>query len=278
MSGVAVTAAGLLVLAAVLLVARPGPRRRLTCLAATPRVVRFWTARGRRAAGRAVDARGTGGYSGADRSAGPGQVIGAVDRSMLVRGAAPILVGLAVAVLSGGWWGLLAGALAALGVRCVVRRMPSSAISRQRDAAAAELPYAVDLLAAVLKSGAPLDRALAVVGGAVGGPLGERFARVGRALRLGVAGEPGWRALEDVVGAERLVPAAIRAADSGAALAAACARCAADLREGREARAEAAAQQAGVWVVLPLGFCFLPAFVLVGVVPIVLGVLDELLA
>ena len=118
---------------------------------------------------------------------------------------------------------------------------------------------------------------MAVVGAAVSGPLGERLVRVGRALRLGVAGEAGWRALDDVVGAERFVPAAVRAADSGAALAAACARCAADLREGREARAEAAAHRAAVWVVLPLGFCFLPAFVLIGVVPIVLGVLDDLL-
>ena len=46
-------------------------------------------------------------------------------------------------------------------------------------------------------------------------------------------------------------------------------------REQREARVDAAAQRAGVLVVLPLGLCFLPAFVLVGVVPILLGVLDD---
>jgi pilus assembly protein TadC len=34
--------------------------------------------------------------------------------------------------------------------------------------------------------------------------------------------------------------------------------------------------RASVWVVLPLGLCFLPAFVLVGVVPIVMGLLHTL--
>ena len=70
---------------------------------------------------------------------------------------------------------------------------------------------------------------------------------------------------------------AVRASESGAALAGACARFAAEQRAGHEAAAEAAARRAGVLVVLPLGCCFLPAFVLLGVVPIVLGVLDGVL-
>jgi len=250
MNGLAVASSGALVLAAVLLV-RDGatPRRRL---------VRMTSGRRR-------------GRGGPIRSRGPEW------RAQLPRRLAPPLVGLATATVVGGWVGLVAGALVGLGVARVVRKLPSPAVGRERDAAAAELPYAVDLLAAVLRSGAPLDGAVAAVATAVGGPLGKRLGEVGRALRLGVVGEAGWQALADVPGAEGFVPAAVRAADSGAALAAACGRCAAELRERREARAEAAAQRAGVWIVLPLGFCFLPAFVLVGVVPIVLGVLDDLL-
>ncbi|EXG79291.1 Flp pilus assembly protein TadB [Cryptosporangium arvum DSM 44712] len=254
-------AAGSMLLIVAFLVARPTARRRLK------RSTRVGAADG--SAGEGVV--GSGVHPGA--SGGPAGSGG----SVALRWVVPCSVGLAVAGLVGTWWGLIVGAAVGVGVHRLVRRMPSPAINREREAAAAELPYAVDLLAAVLKSGAPLDRAVAVVGAAIGGPLGERLALVGRALRLGVVGEPGWRALDDVPGAEGFVPAAVRAADSGAALAAACTRCAADLREGREARAEAAAHRAAVWVVLPLGFCFLPAFVLVGVVPIVLGVLDELL-
>jgi hypothetical protein len=41
-------------------------------------------------------------------------------------------------------------------------------------------------------------------------------------------------------------------------------------REVREA--EAAIRRAGVWVLAPLGACFLPAFVCLGVAPLVLGI------
>ncbi|WP_170323705.1 type II secretion system F family protein [Cryptosporangium phraense] len=192
----------------------------------------------------------------------------------MMQAGAPIGVGIVVALFVGGWVGLVLGAIAGVGGWYVVRRLPAVG---DGQAAAAELPYAIDLLAAVLKSGAPLDRAVSLVGSAVGGPLGERLEEVGRSLRLGVHGEAGWSALADVAGAAGFIPAAVRAAESGAALAAACVRCAADLREQREARVDAAAQRAGVLVVLPLGLCFLPAFVLVGVVPILLGVLDDVL-
>jgi len=42
-------------------------------------------------------------------------------------------------------------------------------------------------------------------------------------------------------------------------------------RRARQVAAQAAARRAGVLAVGPLGLCFLPAFVLVGVVPLVAG-------
>ena len=39
----------------------------------------------------------------------------------------------------------------------------------------------------------------------------------------------------------------------------------------------AAARTAGVLVVLPLGLCFLPAFVLAGLVPVVVAVVGDVL-
>jgi pilus assembly protein TadC len=47
---------------------------------------------------------------------------------------------------------------------------------------------------------------------------------------------------------------------------------AAECRAGQRTRAEAAVRRAGVWVLAPLGACFLPAFVCLGVVPMVLGI------
>jgi pilus assembly protein TadC len=48
------------------------------------------------------------------------------------------------------------------------------------------------------------------------------------------------------------------------------------LRSRRRAAAEHRVRQAAVWLVVPLGLCFLPAFVLVAVVPIVIGLFPSL--
>jgi pilus assembly protein TadC len=70
---------------------------------------------------------------------------------------------------------------------------------------------------------------------------------------------------------------ATRSAERGSALSRALEQQAVDLRAARAAAAEAAARKAGVLVVLPLGLCFLPAFLLAGVVPLVVSVLGDLL-
>ena len=49
------------------------------------------------------------------------------------------------------------------------------------------------------------------------------------------------------------------------------------LRTARLAAVEAAGQRAGVLLVLPLGLCFLPAFVLAGIVPVIVAVLGDVL-
>lgn len=270
MNGVALTVATALLLTAVLLlpVGRRRPGHRLTQL----QVIQ--AGRQRSAAARRL--------GGDERSASRDR---AEQRSWrggprwpwLLRGT-PVLVAAAGWALVGGWGGVVAAAATGAAAWWVIHRLPAPAATRDRRAAAAELPYGVDLLAAALRAGAPVDRALAVVGHALGGPLGRRFDQVGRALRLGVHGEDGWRALADVPGSAGVIAAAVRTAESGATLAAACARAATDLRERRDAEADAAAQRAGVLIVLPLGACFLPAFVLVGVVPILLGVLHDVLA
>jgi pilus assembly protein TadC len=147
----------------------------------------------------------------------------------------------------------------------------------ERAAVGTDLPIAVDLLAAALRAGAPPARAAEVVGAALGGPLGRRLIRVGTALRLGTRPDEAWVPLAGIAGADRLRQAATRSAHSGAALTGALARLADDLRAARATRAEAGAQRLGVLVVLPLGLCFLPAFLLTGVVPVVAAVLGDVL-
>lgn len=70
--------------------------------------------------------------------------------------------------------------------------------------------------------------------------------------------------------------AAARAAQSGAAVADELRRCAIRLRAVRRTAVRRRVQQVSVFVAVPLGLCFLPAFVCVAVVPTVVGLFPAL--
>ncbi|MFI7247862.1 type II secretion system F family protein [Micromonospora chalcea] len=187
------------------------------------------------------------------------------------------LAGLAVSVVVGGWTGLILGLLAGVAADRLLRRIEPRAARDRRLRETADLPLAADLLAAALRAGAPVDRSALAVAEALGGPLADRLGRVGRTLGLGGTATEAWAHLSCVAGAEPVVAAAVRSSNSGAALARALTRLADDLRAERSTAAEAAARRAGVLIVLPLGLCFLPAFILAGLVPVIVAVLGDVL-
>ena len=188
-----------------------------------------------------------------------------------------LAAGLAVAGFLGTWWGVLCGAGAAVAADRWLRRREPAQVRQERLVAAADLPLGADLLAAALRAGAPVDRAAAAVAEALDGPLGMRLGRTARSLRLGAEPAEAWAHLAGIAGADRLVAAAVRSSASGGALAGALGRVADDLRADRAVAVEAAAQRAGVLIVLPLGLCFLPAFLLAGLVPVLIAVLGDVL-
>jgi pilus assembly protein TadC len=188
-----------------------------------------------------------------------------------------VLGGFAVGVLVGGWPGLVAGPVAVALLDRYLGRLEPAQRRREREAAALDLPYAADLLAAALRAGLPTDRAVQEVADALGGPVGARLGRVAGSLSLGLAPAAAWQPVQDLPAGTRLTAAVARTADSGAALAGAFTRVADDLRTARLAQADAAAQRAGVLLVLPLGLCFLPAFIVAGVVPVIVAVLGDVL-
>ncbi|MFJ5540730.1 type II secretion system F family protein [Micromonospora chalcea] len=187
------------------------------------------------------------------------------------------VAGLAVSVVVGGWTGLILGLLAGVAADRLLRRIEPRAARDRRLRETADLPLAADLLAAALRAGAPVDRSALAVAEALGGPLADRLGRVGRTLGLGGTATEAWAHLSCVAGAEPVVAAAVRSSNSGAALARALTRLADDLRAERSTAAEAAARRAGVLIVLPLGLCFLPAFILAGLVPVIVAVLGDVL-
>ncbi|RKT52136.1 type II secretion system F family protein [Saccharothrix australiensis] len=137
------------------------------------------------------------------------------------------------------------------------------------------LPAAWDLLAATLRAGLPVATAVqAVLGGVPPGPA-EHLRRVGELLAWGADPSTAWRAALRHPDTAPLARAARRSARSGAALAGAVADLAADLRARAADQAESRAQRAAVLVAGPLALCFLPAFLCLGVLPVVLGLAGQ---
>lgn len=134
------------------------------------------------------------------------------------------------------------------------------------------VPLVLDLAAAVLRGGRPLPDALELAAPAARPATAASLTRVARLLRLGADPLPAWSAVPRGDPVRPLVPVAVRSATSGAKLAAAFERLAAELRAERSAQAAARAQRAGVLALAPLAACFLPSFVCLGVVPTVVGI------
>ena len=186
-------------------------------------------------------------------------------------------LGLAVVLVVGGPVGVVAGALTVLGTERAVRALEPAEVRRRREQRAAELPLVLDLLAVCLRSGTPLVAALETVAGALPGPFSGDLALVAGLQRLGCGAAAAWADLADDPDLGPVGRAVSRSAESGARLAAAFERLAADRRSALAAAGEARARKAGVTAMAPLGLCFLPAFVSLGIVPIVLSLATEVL-
>jgi pilus assembly protein TadC len=189
-----------------------------------------------------------------------------------------VVAAVMVALAIGGWAGPVLGVGVAVGARHWLVRAQSRVSLAERRRVGAELPFAADLLAASMRAGAAPDVAARCVGQAMPGPVGDRLSRVDRALRFGATAGEAWAYLGDLPGAGRITQAAVRSQHSGAAFAGSLQRVADDLRADALIAADAAGRRAGVLIVLPLGLCFLPAFVLAGLVPVIVAVLGDVLS
>ncbi|SCX39469.1 Type II secretion system (T2SS), protein F [Klenkia marina] len=169
-------------------------------------------------------------------------------------------------------------ALLAVGIAVAVERWARRSAATGPDEGArvrSDLPLVCDLLAVCLAAGTPVGAGVGAVGAAVGGPLGDALVAVARQLQLGAAPRTAWhRAPTDAAALARVV---VRAGESGSSVVPALHALAGDLRAAQRTATAAAVQRAGVWVLAPLGLCFLPAFLCLGVVPLVLGIAADVL-
>lgn len=193
--------------------------------------------------------------------------------------AVPHLLGLVVAALLAAWDSSPVGLLVALGgglaAALVLRRMRSTAAVREEDDP--ELPLALTVASLLLRAGAPPAAALAAATRSTGSAASAACENVRRRIAMGEHAAAAWASL---LVDPRLAPvgrAAMRASDSGAALARAWESSAYQAKADRRLAAEVAARRVGIRALAPLGLCFLPSFVCLGVIPIVIGLAGDIL-
>ncbi|GAA3015070.1 type II secretion system F family protein [Streptomyces drozdowiczii] len=185
----------------------------------------------------------------------------------LVGGTMGWAVGLASAFGGRRWWRIRLGQDAELA---------SEAKARTAEAAR-QLPVAADLLAACISAGAGPVEAAEAVGESLGGPVGDQLARTAAEIRLGGDPAVAWGRFGAIPRADALARCLDRAGSTGAPAAEPVTRMAEALRAERARAAVARAQRAAVMVTAPVGLCFLPAFLAVGVAPVVIGLAGGLL-
>jgi len=158
----------------------------------------------------------------------------------------------------------------------LVTRAEPPAQRRRREAVARDLPGLVHLLATALESGCDVGEAVRLVCDVLPGPAADALASVPARLALGVDVGEAWRPALDDVSMAPLGRAMMRAQRSGSSVTGEVARLADELGERARLRVEERARTVGVKAAVPLGVCLLPSFVLIGIVPLVVGLLSSL--
>lgn len=220
-----------------------------------------------------------------------------------------VAAGLAGAGLLAGmpWWlAIGTGAVGGVAVRWLpVRSPPPDAAEFRRVA------LLLDLLATCMEAGMPVAQAIAAVLDAGAGAwqdssaalgsahrgrdgtpttrdMGIRQSDSGRAgvrpalaevaalLALGADPDSAWQVAAQEPLLQPLAAAAVRSAVGGVRMAAAVRQLAADLRDRCRTLSERSSARAGVAMTAPLALCFLPAFVCLGLAPVVVGLISGL--
>jgi Flp pilus assembly protein TadB len=183
--------------------------------------------------------------------------------------------GALVAASAGAVSSLLLGALAALALWWVWWRWRAQRADRDRSDPLA-LAAGWDLLAVGMRAGLPVAVAVRAVAEEFAGTAAKPLRSVADLLALGADPVAAWESAlrhPDTAGVAR---AARRTARSGSGLADAASDLAKQARDSLDEQAQKRAQRAAVWVAAPLGLCFLPAFVCLGVLPVVVGMVERL--
>ncbi len=151
------------------------------------------------------------------------------------------------------------------------RHVPARAPQERRPDPLA-IAASFDVFAVCLTAGMPVASAAAATAPASPPQLAALLARAADLLALGADPPTAWSSTGTLDRHfESLLRLARRSAASGATLADGIAELAVSVRQEAADSARAAAERASVLIAGPLGLCYLPAFVCLGIVPVVAG-------
>jgi pilus assembly protein TadC len=204
-----------------------------------------------------------------------------VDRPPPVLRRSWVLVGAAAfGVLAGAIAGVVAGAVvtAAAGMAGVAAARQAATRAGASSAGDGELAGSWELLAVCLEAGLPVAVAVSAVTEPLTGAVAQQLRRVAGLLALGADPAAAWASTEQVPALAAFARAAGRSAGTGSALARVARAEGVRLRAELLDTAQARAQRAAVLITGPLGLCFLPAFLVLGIAPVVVGLASKALA
>jgi len=135
----------------------------------------------------------------------------------------------------------------------------------------------IELFVACVRAGLSVQQATSAVSIVADEPTATYWIQVNSLLALGVEPERAWVHMSQLPGLQELARLVVMSEYSGAAIASGCQRLGDTLRADATSNAIAKAERAGVFISLPMAMCFLPAFIVLGLVPVVISLGAQLL-
>ena len=152
----------------------------------------------------------------------------------------------------------------------LIQSLPTNQQAQTKLSIAAELPFFGQMLAALIMTGLNLLIALEVVAPLLNSESNRRTTRTIDLLKVGSSPANAWQEWKEDPVTRDWVGGLIRAQERGRPLANLLRVSAASLVDQRARRAQMQVSKLGVKLSLPIGICFLPAFIFGAIVPIVL--------
>jgi Flp pilus assembly protein TadB len=184
-----------------------------------------------------------------------------------------VALSLTVAVMLGLGAAALTGVVLAVASPRISRWWSSRSQNSQRQALTLQVPTALALMVAAINAGRSPQGGLEAVRKATRGALGAELGRVVERLHASSDPVAVWSQLGDSPLAA-VGRAIARAEASGTAVSRALEDVAQELQRDRQRYRSELAERLGVLTTIPMGLCFLPGFMLVTVVPLLLGIID----